>query len=70
MTIRRVTLLGFGEVGTILAEDLARAGDVQVTAYDSQFGDPDSGPARALRAFVSIRGAATAPTNCSRLRQH
>ena len=40
----RICLLGFGEVGQTLADDL-RGQDV--TAWDLQFADPDSGPSRA-----------------------
>lgn len=61
MTIRRVTLLGLGEVGTILAADLAVWGNLEITAYDCQFSNADSGPAAALRALDGVHGAAAAP---------
>ena len=43
----RVALIGFGEVGQTLGEDLLAAG-VSVTAYDPLFANPDSALARAL----------------------
>jgi len=54
-----VTLVGFGEVGQILAEDLLAAG-AEVVAWDIQFPDPDSAPARAL-SRLQVRAAASAP---------
>jgi 3-hydroxyisobutyrate dehydrogenase-like beta-hydroxyacid dehydrogenase len=45
--IRRIALIGFGEVGQVLAEDLS-APDVSLTAFDLKFADPESGPTKAL----------------------
>lgn len=42
----RVCLLGLGEVGTILADDLP-ARSVTLSAWDLLFSEPDSGPSRA-----------------------
>jgi 3-hydroxyisobutyrate dehydrogenase-like beta-hydroxyacid dehydrogenase len=57
-----IALIGFGEVGQILAEDLLAAG-AEVTAWDIQFPDPESIPSRALahrqvRAALDARSAA------------
>jgi 3-hydroxyisobutyrate dehydrogenase-like beta-hydroxyacid dehydrogenase len=55
----RIALMGFGEVGQILAEDLAAAGARDITAYDIKFDDPNSIPARALAAH-KVKAAANA----------
>jgi 3-hydroxyisobutyrate dehydrogenase-like beta-hydroxyacid dehydrogenase len=59
MDCRRITLLGFGEVGQILAADLLVKDDLTVTAWDVQFANPQSIPARALQA-TRVRRAASA----------
>jgi len=43
-----IALIGFGEVGQILAEDLAKAGVGHITAYDILFSKPDSIPSLAI----------------------
>jgi 3-hydroxyisobutyrate dehydrogenase-like beta-hydroxyacid dehydrogenase len=57
--IRSICLLGFGEVGQTLADDLA---SLHLTAWDLKFADPLSGPSKALaaRAVASARGAVKA----------
>jgi 3-hydroxyisobutyrate dehydrogenase-like beta-hydroxyacid dehydrogenase len=55
----RVALVGFGEVGQILADDLAKAGVAHIAAYDILFGRPDSIPSRAI-AMRKVEKAATA----------
>lgn len=55
----RIALIGFGEVGQILAEDLTAAGVTDITAYDIKFVDPDSIPSQALAAH-EVRGCASA----------
>jgi 3-hydroxyisobutyrate dehydrogenase-like beta-hydroxyacid dehydrogenase len=57
MTIR-IALLGFGEVGSILAEDLS-ASAVGLSAFDLKFTDPRSGPSTAAQA-AGIWAAPTA----------
>lgn len=42
MSVNRVALIGFGEVGRILGEDL-RTGNVAVSAFDPRMADPASG---------------------------
>lgn len=54
-SITRVALIGLGEVGQIVAEDLGRAGVTGISAWDIRFADPDSNPSRAARA-LSVRG--------------
>jgi len=46
--INRICLIGFGEVGQILAEDLAAAGVAALSAWDIKFPDPRSVPSRAV----------------------
>ncbi|MGZ3370660.1 MAG: NAD(P)-binding domain-containing protein, partial [Caulobacteraceae bacterium] len=43
----RIAIIGFGEVGQILAQDLVAAGCEVAGAYDVKFSDPDSLPSRA-----------------------
>ncbi|WP_421934493.1 DUF1932 domain-containing protein [Phenylobacterium sp.] len=55
----RICLIGFGEVGQILAEDLAAGGAAELSAYDLLFADPESPPSRALpRHAIRDCGAA------------
>jgi len=56
----RIALIGFGEVGQTLAEDLAivRVGEMQ--AFDVLFADSDSIPSRALASHPLVRPAASA----------
>ena len=61
-----VGLLGFGEVGQVLADDLSEVSGVLLRAYDTQFG-ADSVPHRAVRARAQIEPAASAsdlPRGC------
>lgn len=54
-----VGLLGFGEVGQVLADDLAALECVAVRAYDTQFGT-DGAPQHAVRARGHVAVAACA----------
>ena len=57
----RVALLGFGEVGQILAEDLRSLGHTDLIAWDILFDQPDSAPLRAARNTGDVpRGCAAA----------
>ena len=51
--IRRVGLLGFGEVGQILGQDLS-SGDTPFLAFDLKFTDPVSGASADLRATKKV----------------
>jgi len=53
----RICLIGFGEVGQILAADLAHA--AELTAWDILFDRPDSIPSRAIRKH-NVRAGASA----------
>ncbi len=55
----RIALIGFGEVGQILAEDLAPAWARDITAYDIRFDDADSIPSKAL-ATHEVKAVASA----------
>ncbi len=57
--ISHVALVGFGEVGQILAADLAARGGLSLTAWDVLFDDPASIPSRAL-AGTPVRAGTTA----------
>jgi len=54
--VAQVCLLGFGEVGQILAEDLVRKGELDLCTYDIKFSEPDSVPKRALAVHPSVKG--------------
>ncbi|MGH8176582.1 MAG: hypothetical protein ACREV5_10010, partial [Steroidobacter sp.] len=50
----RVCLIGFGEVGQILATDLLARGVDEISVWDIEFRDPASLPSRAAR-LVRVR---------------
>ena len=58
----RICLLGFGEVGQVLAEDLRRRGVCDLSAWDLLFADPTSLPSKGLSgsAVRAARSAADA----------
>jgi 3-hydroxyisobutyrate dehydrogenase-like beta-hydroxyacid dehydrogenase len=56
--IARIALIGFGEVGRILGEDLS-AKPVSVSAFDVKFADRSSAPSEAARE-TGVRAAASA----------
>lgn len=55
----RIALIGLGEVGRILAEDLLARGETELSAWDPKFAVTGSPPARAL-ADLPIRAGADA----------
>jgi 3-hydroxyisobutyrate dehydrogenase-like beta-hydroxyacid dehydrogenase len=55
--IERLALIGFGEVGRVLADDLA--GKVEIAAWDIRFPDAASAPSEAVRSY-NLRKAASA----------
>ena len=59
MSARSIALIGYGEVGQILAEDLHQRGFGEVSVWDILFADPTSAPSRAARAAgVHVAGSA------------
>ncbi|MFC7047578.1 DUF1932 domain-containing protein [Emcibacter nanhaiensis] len=54
--IDKICLLGFGEVGQTLAEDLLEAGGVTLSAWDIKFDDADSIPSCGLKQFAVTGG--------------
>ena len=58
--MKKIALIGFGEVGQILAEDLAKAGVRDIRVFDVLFADPGSIPSGALSRHA-VRAAETAP---------
>ena len=57
-TISSIALIGFGEVGQILARELSAGGSTPtLSAYDLLFGDPASGPSKAIAGVAVRRGA-------------
>lgn len=55
--MRRIALIGFGEVGQTLAADLA--GKAELAAWDIAFANPESAPSRALSSH-QVRRAGSA----------
>ncbi|MEZ5917873.1 MAG: DUF1932 domain-containing protein [Parvularculaceae bacterium] len=49
MTLSRIALIGFGEVGQILATDLATVNPAGISAFDIKFEEAFSGPAQAIK---------------------
>lgn len=58
--IQTICLLGFGEVGQILAADLGRLDDLALKTYDILFDEADSAPSKAA-ARISGIAACTSP---------
>jgi len=56
----RICLVGFGEVGQILAADLRARGAAELVAWDILFADASSAPARALANGTTASAGATA----------
>jgi len=54
---RRVGLIGLGEVGQVLAQDLHRGGDVDLCAWDRLFALEGSAPWRAARGLPHLKAA-------------
>ena len=63
--ITKVCLLGFGEVGQTLAEDLASGGDLSLCTFDIKFSDRDSVPSRALESHPRVKGCDSAEAAAS-----
>ena len=60
----RVALIGFGEVGQILATDLAAEGVTDIVVHDRLFSDPTSRPAQAV-ATAPVRWVETIAAACA-----
>ncbi|NVJ71478.1 MAG: DUF1932 domain-containing protein [Alphaproteobacteria bacterium] len=56
----RIALIGFGEVGQTLAEDLVGLGHKALTAFDIQFPDPASKPSKALAGHEAVTACTSA----------
>ena len=54
---RRVALIGLGEVGQVLANDLHQAGGAELSAWDRLFPVADSEPQRAAAALTFLAAA-------------
>ena len=61
--VQNICLLGFGEVGRTLAEDLSAFPNVQLTAFDHLFGEKES-PASQQSADLSPGGGLSASHRC------
>jgi 3-hydroxyisobutyrate dehydrogenase-like beta-hydroxyacid dehydrogenase len=58
--MKRITLIGFGEVGQTLADDLLARGGVRITAWDVLFDDRETVPACAARERPAVHVAGNA----------
>ena len=65
--LRRICLLGLGEVGQVLAVDLRARGATDIVAWDPLFRSPTSGPARAVAA--GLASAASGPVEAVAIKQ-
>lgn len=52
----RICLIGFGEVGQLLAADLRARGHRHLIAWDTLFADERSGPSRAAASGLAVAG--------------
>lgn len=57
--VRAVCILGFGEVGQILADDLAERTDAELRTFDLLFADETSVPARAAASRPAVVACST-----------
>ena len=63
MTLESIAIIGFGEVGSILARDLRAAGVGRIAAFDIAFADPESRQSRAAREQgAAVRASAAEAT--------
>lgn len=60
----RIALIGYGEVGRIVATDLLAGGAESVSAYDLVFDGPQGAARRAAAEAAGIRAAASAAEAC------
>lgn len=60
-TVKSICLLGFGEVGQTLLPALLKL-DCELSAFDKQFSDADSGPSKAADAISRLNKGADAAT--------
>ena len=59
-TLRKICLLGLGEVGAILAADLVGRSGLAINAWDRLFANAQSKPTRALQSLPHVTGAESA----------
>ena len=59
MIMKKIALIGYGEVGQILATDLAAKHDAAITVFDVQFGDDCSAPAKAIASSAFQKAMTT-----------
>jgi 3-hydroxyisobutyrate dehydrogenase-like beta-hydroxyacid dehydrogenase len=57
--IQGIALIGFGEVGQILAQDLLSKGITKLAAFDPKFSNSETSPAKALKT-IAVAPAETA----------
>lgn len=58
--IRKICLLGLGEVGTTLASDLAGRTDIVIKSWNLLFGEAQSRPSKALWELPHVMAADSA----------
>jgi 3-hydroxyisobutyrate dehydrogenase len=58
-SLNRIALIGLGEAGQMLAREFSASGGLRITAFDTTFMDPASGPSRAARE-LGVTAAASA----------
>lgn len=64
MSINKIALIGFGEVGQILADDLAVKTAADIGAFDIRFDDAQSGPSKAIAKNAAQKALSTTSCVC------
>ncbi len=59
MSIKKIALIGYGEVGQILAADLSVKSNADITAFDIKFDDERSAPAKAIASGAVQKAMST-----------
>ena len=59
-SLSRIALIGLGEVGQMLAEDLGSSGGRHITAFDIAFDDCNSAPTKAAQPLGVVAAAPAA----------
>ena len=59
MSIKKIALIGYGEVGQILAADLSVKSNAYIVAFDTKFDDERSAPAKAIASSTVQKATST-----------
>ena len=59
MSIKKIALIGYGEVGQILAADLSAKSNAYIATFDTKFDDERSAPAKAIASSTVQKATST-----------